>query len=221
MSYGIILEVWGPCALFTRPEMKVERVSYDMMTPSAARAIVEAIHWKPAIKWNITRIHVLNEILFSNIKRNEVSEKIPIGNINKAIKSGDLSKLWLNVTDSRQQRFTMALKDVHYVIEAEFELTDKASADDTPEKHIEIARRRMRKGQTFNQPYFGCREFSANFRFMEDPAAIPKGFYANRESLDLGLMLYDIDYANQRRPMFFNAVMEQGVVDVKNSEVLR
>ena len=221
MSYGIILETWGPYALFTRPEMKVERVSYDVMTPSAARAIIEAFHWKPAIKWNIVRIHVLNEILFTNIKRNEVSEKIPIGNVHSAMRTGDIDKLWLDTSACRQQRFTMVLKDVRYVIEAEFELTDKAQADDTPEKHIEIARRRMRKGQTFNHPYFGCREFSANCRFLEDQAEIPQSFYAGQDRMNLGLMLYDIDYANQRMPMFFRAAMTNGVVNVKDCEVLR
>lgn len=219
--YGIILEVWGPYALFTRPEMKVERVSYDVMTPSAARAIIEAIHWKPAIKWEINRIHVINEIKFANIKRNEVSEKMSERNVKTAMKTGDLDNLWLDTTACRQQRFAMVLKDVRYVIEACFKLTDKAQSDDTQEKHISIAKRRMRQGQTFNQPYFGCREFGANFRLLENPAEIPRGFYADGKPRDLGLMLYDIDYANNRQPVFFKAKMRDGVIDVGDCEVRR
>lgn len=220
MSYGIILEVWGDYALFTRPEMKVERVSYDVMTPSAARAILEAIHWKPAIRWRIERIHVINKINFANIKRNEVSEKMSEHNVKTAMKTGNLDKLYLDAAANRQQRFAMVLKEVCYVIEASFELTDKAADDDTPEKHISIARRRMQKGQTFNQPYLGCREFSANFKLLEDRSEIPESFYKDEASRDLGFMLYDIDYANNRAPMFFRASMENGIVNVGDCEVL-
>ncbi len=220
MTHGITLEVWGDYALFTRPEMKAERVSYDVMTPSAARAVVEAIHWKPAIRWQIERIHVINEIKFANIKRNEVGKKMSESNVKDAMKTGNLDKLYLDVTACREQRFAMVLKDVRYVIEARFELTESATADDSPAKHISIAKRRMQKGQTFNQPYLGCREFSANFRLLEDPTAIPESFYKGREAYDLGFMLYDIDYANKRTPMFFRARMENGVVNVRDCEVL-
>lgn len=208
MSYGIKLEVWGDLACFTRPEMKVERVSYDVITPSAARAIVEAIYWKPAIAWKIDKLHVLNEIQFTNIKRNEVS----------AVASP--LKPYIDVTQSRQQRFSMLLKDVRYVIEAHFEMTAKAEGDDSVEKHISMAKRRMAQGQAFNQPYFGCREFAVNFRLLEDGEQIPAGYYAGSEK-DLGFMLYDIDFENDKQALFFRAKMVDGVINTAESGVLK
>ena len=208
LSYGVKLKVWGEYACFTRPEMKVERVSYDVITPSAARGILEAVHWKPAIRWQIDRLHVLNPIRFQNIRRNEVGAKISERNAKSAMKSGDLSGLYMNVDENRQQRATLALRDVAYVIEAHLEMTDKAG-DDTPAKHLEMFRRRAEKGQCFHRPALGVREFVANFDWIEEaPESQIKG------QQDLGWMLYDIDFANGKRPQFFRAEMVDGVIDV-------
>ncbi|MDR0484162.1 MAG: type I-C CRISPR-associated protein Cas5c [Alphaproteobacteria bacterium] len=208
MSYGVKLEVWSDYACFTRTEMKVERVSYDVITPSAARAILQSIHWKPAIQWHINKIHVLNEIKFANIKRNEVGSKMLPKNP------------YLNVVDNRTQRFSMILKDVRYIIEANFSLTDKKGEEDTEEKHISIAKRRMQLGQTFNQPYLGCREFSCGFKLLEDESEIPESFYKGEAEKDLGFMLHDIDFTNNNQPQFFRAIMKNGVIDTKRAEVI-
>ena len=160
---SIKLHVWGNYACFTRPEMKVERVSYDVMTPSAARGILEAIHWKPAIRWVVERIHVLKPIRFQSIRRNEVASRISDANVRKSMKSGDLSGLRLVVEDDRQQRATIALYKVGYVIEARFEPTPKWGLDDSDGKHLDIFNRRARKGQCFHRPCLGMREFPADF----------------------------------------------------------
>lgn len=207
LTYGIKLKVWGDYACFTRPEMKVERVSYDVITPSAARGIIEAIHWKPAIRWQIDRIHVLNPIRFENIRRNEVGAKISARTAKTAMNAGSLEGLHLNVDEHRQQRATLALRNVAYVIEAHFEMTDKAG-EDTPAKHYDIFRRRAEKGQCFHRPALGVREFAADFEWIE---AAPPSQVGSR---DLGWMLYDIDFAQGNRPMFFRAKMEDGVIDV-------
>ena len=208
MSYGIKLHVWGDYACFTRPEMKVERVSYDVITPSAARGILEAIHWKPAIRWRIDRLHVLNPIRLQNIRRNEVASKIPAGNVKSAMTKGDLSGLYMNVDEHRQQRAMLALRDVAYVIEAHFEMTDKAE-DDSPAKHYDMFRRRAEKGQCFHRPALGVREFAADFEWVEEePVSQLNG------TRDLGWMLYDIDFANNCTPQFFRAEMVDGVIDV-------
>ena len=146
-AYGIKLRVWGDYACFTRPEMKVERVSYDVMTPSAARGILEAIHWKPAISWIVDRIHVLRPIVFDNVRRNEISSKIPKPNPATAMR--DRKPLYFLVDDgsNRQQRAATLLRNVDYVIEAHFELTDRAGAEDNAGKHLDIFRRRARAGQ--------------------------------------------------------------------------
>ncbi|KPQ01757.1 MAG: subtype I-C CRISPR-associated protein Cas5 [Rhodobacteraceae bacterium HLUCCA12] len=210
MSYGVKLHVWGEYACFTRPEMKVERVSYDVMTPSAARGILEAVHWKPAIRWVIDRLHVLNPIRFENIRKNEVGAKISARNAKQAMAANDLSGLHIAVdgNNQRQQRATMALCDVAYVIEAHFEMTDKAG-EDTPAKHYDIFRRRAQKGQCFHRPALGLREFVADFEWLD---AVPTSALAGRQ--DLGWMLYDIDFANDRTPHFFRAEMVDGVIDV-------
>ena len=210
MSYGVKLHVWGDHACFTRPEMKVERVSYDAMTPSAARGVVEAVHWKPAIRWVIDRIHVLNPIRFENIRKNEVGNKVSTRNARQAMAANDLSGLHVAVDDNnqRQQRVTMALRDVAYVIEAHFEMTDKAG-DDTPAKHHDIFRRRAQKGQCFHRPALGLREFAADFDWLD---VAPVSALSGRQ--DLGWMLYDIDFANDRTPQFFRAEMVDGVIDV-------
>ena len=208
MGYGIKLKVWGDYACFTRPEMKVERVSYDVITPSAARGILEAVHWKPAIRWQIDRLHVLNSIRFENVRRNEVGAKLPAGNAKSAMKSGDLAGLHMNVDEHRQQRATLALRNVAYVIEAHLEMTEKAG-DDTPAKHLDMFRRRVEKGQCFHRPALGMREFVADFEWIE---AVPASQLEGRQ--DLGWMLYDIDFANGKRPQFFRAEMVDGVIDV-------
>jgi len=213
MGFGIKLEVWGDYALFTRPEMKVERVSYDVITPSASRGLIEAIYWKPAIKWIIDKIHVYNKIQFTNIRRNEVSVKISKSNA-KALMEGSKKVDYIDTNEHRQQRAAMILKDVRYIIEAHFELTERAGKDDTVEKHYNIALRRMRTGQCYHTPYLGCREFPANFKLVEDESIKPS--YLGEQ--DLGFMLYDMDFSDPENiyPVFFRAKMVNGVIDLKN-----
>jgi len=210
MGFGVTLKVSGEYACFTRPEMKVERVSYDVMTPSAARGILEAIYWKPAIRWKIDKIHVLNPIKFDNIRRNEVEGVISAAKVKSAI-HGTHVDLFLDSNASRQQRASYLLRDVCYCIEAHFDLTSKAGADDTVEKHYNIALRRMRKGQCFHQPYFGCREFPVNYELIEGD--VPASCYFGT-CKDLGFMLYDIEFDDQMNPVFFRAEMRDGIIDV-------
>jgi len=212
MTYGVKLWVRGDFACFTRPELKSERVSYDVMTPSAARGILEAIHWKPAISWVIDRIHVLEPIKFQTFRRNEVGAKAPVAGgtgIRSAMRNGSIAGLGIAIDENRQQRQTIALRDVAYVIEAHFEMTEKASGD-TPAKHCEMFRRRAAKGQCFHRPCLGCREFVADFELIEGDAPTSQ---LQGES-DLGWMLYDIDFANDRQAMFFRARLKDGVLDV-------
>lgn len=209
MTYGITLRVWGDYACFTRPEMKVERVSYDVMTPSAARGILEAIHWKPAIRWVIDRIHVQRPIKFDNVRRNEVSSKIPKPNPVTVMKTGKPLAFLVDEGKNRQQRASTLLRDVEYVIEAHFVMTDKAGAQDNEGKHIDIFRRRAKKGQFFHQPCLGCREFPAAFELLEEK--IPPSCYQG-QTKDLGYMLLDIDFDNDMTPLFFRASMENGVI---------
>lgn len=220
MSYGIRLHVWGRHALFTRPEMKVERVSYDVMTPSAARGILEAIHWKPAIRWVIDRIHVLEPIRFQSIRRNEVGHKAPAGAIKQAMKRGDLKGVQLLVDEDRQQRASTVLVAPAYVIEAHFALTPKAGPEDSEGKHLDIFNRRAARGQCFNQPCLGAREFAAHFSPIPSDASLPPrraetpdlGFGTPR---DLGFMLWDIDHAAPGRPsLFFRATLRDGIVEI-------
>jgi len=213
MGYGIRLKVWGEYACFTRPEMKVERVSYDAMTPSAARGILESIHWKPAIRWVIDRIHVLNEIRFDSIRRNELENKIPVKAVRSAMnaKGGSLAQV---ITEERQQRATLLLKRPAYVIEAHFEMTDRCGETDTPEKHYNTFLRRARQGQCFHRPYLGCREFAAHFSLIEEGESLPDSVYRNEPDRDLGWMLHDIDFADGMTPRFFRATMRQGIIAV-------
>ena len=185
MGYGIKIRVWGDYALFTRPEMKVERVSYDVITPSAARGIIEAVYWKPAIRWEIDKIHVLNEIQFTNIRRNEVSEKISTREAERRMK-GATDPFFLVATEKRQQRASMVLKNVHYIIEAHFEMTDRAEPDESEDKHYNMIIRRLRKGQHYHTPYLGTREFPANIELLDD-GDIPKSSLSGTR--DLGWML--------------------------------
>ncbi|MGB4371890.1 MAG: type I-C CRISPR-associated protein Cas5c [Dethiobacteria bacterium] len=216
MGYGLQLLVWGDYACFTRPEMKVERVSYDVMTPSAARGILESIYWKPAIKWVIDKIHVLNEIKFDNVRRNEVGGKISAVNVKRAMK-GKPVLLCQYATEERQQRATLLLRDVAYVIEAHFKMSGEGGPDDTHEKHYAMATRRARRGQCFQQPYFGCREFPAKFRLIEEDEPVP--YSVHRGEKDLGWILLDIDYSgDELNPQFFRALMKDGIIEIPRLE---
>ena len=208
------IEVWGDYACFSRPEMKVERVSYDVMTPSAARGLVEAIYWHPGMQYHIDRIYVLNPIRFTNVRRNEVKSKLLSSAALSAAKGGDAPALY--TSQDIQQRAAMILRDVHYVIECHFNMTDKAADGDNPGKFQDILRRRLNRGQCYHQPCFGCREFPASFREWQS-GDIP----TVNLNQDLGYMLYDMDYSDQDaiQPHFFRAKLVNGVLDCHNVEV--
>mgnify|MGYP000867888084 FL=1 len=206
------LELIGPYACFTRPEMKVERVSYDVMTPSAARACFEAILWKPAIRWHVRKIEVLKPIRWINLRRNEVSGVVSSRNVETAMKNG-VGVLAQYIEDERQQRAGLFLRDVAYRVHADLEVLPGAAPDNTPMKFQEMFERRARKGQCVNQPYLGCREFAAAFRLVGDVEAEAP---AIAETRDLGFMLHDLDFTkpSDPQPRFFRAQMESGVVKV-------
>lgn len=226
MAYGIKLHVWGDFACFTRPEMKAERVSYDVMTPSAARGVLEAIYWKPQIRWTIDRLHVLRPIRWMNIRRNEVGAKVSASGAATAMKRGRGS-LGLLVEENRQQRASLVLRDVGYLIEAHFVVL---SSDDGAEKHYAMFCRRARQGQCFHRPYLGCREFAAQFALVEDGDALPPSDLSPTErDRDLGFMLYDLDYTPDKKgavidghsgkrlnpeAKFFRARLDDGIIDV-------
>lgn len=207
------LEVTGEYACFTRPEMKVERVSYDVITPSAARAIFEAILWKPAIRWHITKIEVLNPIRWINLRRNEVASVVPVGSVKSAMKQGK-GQLGLYIENERQQRAGLFLRDVRYRLHAVFEMQDKHSGNN-PIKFSEMFQRRAMKGQCFNQPYLGAREFSCAFKLVDADGGfdVPEELAGKRE---LGWMLYDMDFSNlaSPSPRFFQASMQDGLIHV-------
>ena len=208
----ISLEVWGDYACFSRPEMKVERVSYDVITPSAARGLIEAIFWHPGMRWIIDRIQVCNPIRFTNIRRNEVKDVISARTVKTAMEQGNVD-LYLATPDSIQQRAAMILKDVRYIIDAHFELTENAAPGDNAGKFQEMTKRRIEKGQIFHQPCFGVREFPAHFKMCETRPPCPEELKGAR---DLGWMLLDMDYSDPAdiRPKFFRAIMRDGVVEV-------
>jgi CRISPR-associated protein Cas5d len=228
MAFGFKLEAWGDFALFTRPEMSVERVTYDVPTPSAARGIVESIYWHPGMHIVIDKIHVLNPIKFTSVRRNEVKSKATASDMRKAmtdsLKNNKVVLPGINAKDDIVQRASLILMNVRYVIEFHFEMTSKASDSDNPAKFAEIFRRRISRGQFYSQPYFGCREFPANFRAWPEGKSIA-GYYSDRDPKDrnLGFMLYDMDYSNPQDivPMFFRAHMVGGTIDVAGSEVYR
>jgi CRISPR-associated protein Cas5d len=204
------LEVRGPFACFTRPEMKVERVSYDVITPSAARAVFEALLWKPEIRWRVTRIEVLNPIRWINLRRNEVGAVISTRNVQRAMNAGQ-GNLALYIEDERQQRAGLFLRDVAYRLHSELSLNPRAT--DPLAKYAEMFARRAAKGQCVNQPYLGCREFAADFRLIENPATdLPP----IAETRDLGWMLHDLDFtrASDPQPRFFRAQLQAGVIEV-------
>lgn len=218
---SIKLEVWGDYALFTRPEMKVERVSYDVMTPSAARGLIEAIYWHPGLRWYIDRIHVCAPLRFSNLRRNEVKSTVSARSARTVMERGK-GGLYLSTSEDIQQRAALLLRDVRYVIEAHFEMTGKATAEDNPGKFQDIVKRRIKKGQFYHQPCFGCREFPAQFRLCEETLPCPEELKGER---DLGWMLYDMDYSDPENitPLFFRGVLRDGVLEVPpwNSEEVR
>ena len=219
MSHGVRVRVWGDRALFSRPEMKVERCSYDVITPSAARGILEAIYWHPGLRWVIDKIYVRKPIQFTSIRRNEVKSKVQAGNVLSVI-NGANKPLYLSTKEEIVQRVAILLQDVEYIIDAHFEMTDKANDSDNPGKFKDIIMRRLRRGQCYHMPYFGCREFPVNFELFEEEEV--ETAYPDTVK-DLGYMLYDFDYSNPEdiTPMFFRAVMENGVLDVRDCEVVR
>ena len=207
------LEVSGDFACFTRPEMKVERVSYDVITPSATRAIFEAILWKPAIKWQVTRIEVLRLIRWINIRCNEVASKISNSNV-KQVMNGSNKELRIFIEDVRQQRSGLILRDVAYRLHAKLILQD----ENTFAKFAEMFKRRARKGQCFNQPYFGTREFAARWRLVESLDGEPEAIHLEQDR-PLGWMLYDLDYSDPSapKPLFFNPILStNGTIEVPN-----
>ena len=213
--------VWGDYALFTRPEMKTERVSFDIITPSAARGICDAIFWHPGLRWVIDRIIVCNPIRFTSVRRNEVKAVVNSRAARTVMEGRGNGSLYIATPNEIQQRASLLLRDVSYVIEAHFEMTDKAAPSDNPGKFQDIVKRRIQKGQFYHQPCFGCREFPANFELCNEEEIHTA--YDDVEEKDFGFMLYDIDYSDEENlsPMFFRAIMKQGVIDVRNCEVVR
>ncbi len=206
-SPTLALRAFGRLACFTRPELKVERVSYPVMTPSAARGLLEAVLWKPAIRWHVERIRVLRPIRFIAFRRNEVNTRA-VPPPRAVVEGGGPVKPYFADAD-RAQRNTVALRDVDYLVEAHFTLTERAGPDEGVPKFVDMFRRRVAKGQHFHQPYFGCREFVAHVIPPDDaPAPID-------DTRDLGIMLWDIDYGpEENRPIFFRAALERGVLEV-------
>ena len=205
---SVKVKVWGDYALFSRPEMKVERCSYDVITPSAARGILEAIYWHPGLRWVIDKIYVNKPIRFTSVRRNEVKSKVSANNVLQVYNGAD-KLLYINTKEGIVQRASLILCNVEYVIEAHFEMTDKANSTDNPGKFQDI------------MPCFGCREFPANFALWEEEKC--DSYYENVPEKDLGFMLYDMDYTDPDHiePMFFRAVMKHGIIDLRNCEVIR
>lgn len=220
MSKGVKVKVWGEYALFSRPEMKVERCSYDVMTPSAARGILEAVYWHPGLRWVIDRIYVNKPIQFTSVRRNEVKSKISANNV-LPVYNGNPKRLYISSKAEIVQRASLLLRDVEYIIEAHFEMTEKANASDNPGKFKDIIMRRLRRGECFHTPYFGCREFPVKFCLYENEEIATA--YADEDERDLGFMLYDLDYSDPEniQPMFFRAIMKKGVIDLRDCEVMR
>lgn len=216
MGYGIKLRVWGDYACFTRPEMKAERVSYDVITPSAARGIIESIYWKPAIKWVIDKITVLSPIEFGNIMINEVKSKAK--RPPQKLDGADFDDLVIFSKDDISQRRMMYLKNVDYIIEAHFEPTGIGEDTNDCKKHYNIALRRLKEGQCYKQPCLGLRDFSANFCWVDESEVVTSPLSGE---CDLGFMLYDLEFKykgdkplNDADPVFYRPIMKDGVIDV-------
>lgn len=229
MSYGIALHVWGDYACFTRPELKSERMSYEVMTPSAARGILSAIYWKPQFEWIIDRIRVLNPIRFTQIRRNELSNKMVVPSV--AVMSGKKTAvLGCSIEENRQQRSATVLRDVRYIIEAHVNILEEEKGVCSVGKHLEIFKRRAAAGQCFHQPYFGTREFPVMFELVFDDSKLPDTLPEEQRSRKLGLMLYDLVYKPDAKngkiicahtgrkltatPHFFSAELRDGVLNV-------
>ena len=221
---SICVEVWGDYACFTRPEMKTERVSYDVMTPSAARGLIEAIYWHPGIRWVIDRVYVRAPIRFTSVRRNEVEKVISHSKAYSAMCGKRVSQLFLNArdTENRAQRATLLLRDVRYVIQAHFNITQRAAPGDNAGEFQDIIKRRLDRGQFYHQPYFGCREFPAHFAPCREVPPCPEELKGER---DLGWMLYDMSWEDfdadprpleerELHPRFFRAVLRDGVLKV-------
>lgn len=222
MSYGTVIEVWGDLACFTRPELSVERLSYDCITPSAAVGILESIYWHPPMKYVIDKIHVLNPIKFVTVRKNELKSKALARTMRTAI-AGKGKLPFINTKDDIQQRTSTMLADVRYVIEAHFEVDEsRMGKGDSSAKFASILNRRLEKGQCFQNPYLGIRECAANVRSYEGELP-PRGYYSESGERDLGLMLFGMDYTDPQdiTPMFFRAAMVNGVIDIGRSEVYR
>ena len=209
---SIRLEVWGEYALFSRPELKTERVSYDVRTPSAARGLLESVYWHPGLKYIIDRIHVCAPIRFTNLRRNEVKATVSARSARTVMERGS-GELYLISSQEIQQRAALLLRDVHFVLEAHFDMTDRAAPGDNPGKFQDILKRRIKRGQFYSQPYLGCREFPAQFKLCEELPPCPEELRGVRE---LGYMLWDLDYSNPEdiHPLFFRAALQNGVLNV-------
>jgi CRISPR-associated protein Cas5d len=208
MSRGVRLRVWGEWACFTRPDMKAERMSYDVMTPSAGRGILEAIYWKPEIRWQVDRIHVLKPIRFTTLRRNEVGSKASAKTAAEVMRRG-AGSIGLIAAEDRQQRASTILRDVDYALEAHF---DVIGGSDPAAKHLAMFERRARRGQCFHRPYLGCRECPAHFEWIGGD--MPRSELGGDPDRDLGFMLHDIDFVDEMTPTFFRAFLRAGVVDV-------
>ncbi|MDG3002827.1 type I-C CRISPR-associated protein Cas5c [Paludisphaera mucosa] len=202
------VRVRGEWACFTRPELRTERVTYHVMTPSAARGAVEAVLWKPAIRWRVHRIAVLSPIKFASVKRNEVKHVVPVKNARAMMRGEDVADYFAD--DDRAQRNALVLRDVDYHVDVSFSMTDRAGPGDNPLKFDEMFRRRLERGQYHMAPYLGCREFPAIVESGRDDDPSPIAV-----DMDLGRMLLDVDYGRPNRPVYFDARMKQGVIEVE------
>ena len=220
-SQRFCLDVRGDFACFTRPEMKVERVSYDVITPSAARALFECILWKPAVRWQVRRIEMLKAVRWVNLRRNEVKSKVSVANVAAAMAGGAAKgaglamglAIYADEPDERVQRAGLFLRDVAYRVHADLQVRADRQDPEPPQKFFAMFERRARAGQWVNQPYLGCREFDARIRLVQDLAAEPP---ALAETRDLGWMLHDLDFTHSAdpQPVFFRAQMTNGVIEV-------
>ncbi len=211
----ISLEVWGDYACFSRIEF-TEKVSYDMMTPSAARGLLESIYWHPGLRWVIDRIRVCAPIRFTGLRRNEVKSTASARAARTVMERGK-GELYIDASQDIQQRASLLLRNVRYVIDAHFDITDQASTGDNAGKFQDIIKRRIRRGQFYSQPYFGCREFPAQFKACETPPPCPEELKGVR---DLGYMLWDLDYSDPENivPLFFRAELREGVLEVPDRD---
>ena len=215
------LEITGDFACFTRPEMKVERVSYDVITPSAARAVFESILWKPAVRWHVRRIEVLKPIRWINLRRNEVKSKLSVQSVVSAMSRGDADMaIYADAPDERVQRAGLFLRDVAYRVHADLDVRSDRGDPEPAQKFFAMFERRARAGQCVNQPYLGCREFAARARLVTQPDEEPAPI---DETRDLGWMLHDLDFTKPAdpQPVFFRAQMSRGVIEMNAARATR